>query len=423
MTEAYSHLPHIQSHDELALYALIPNVVWIFDLDRHGWWWGNQASLDFWGLDTLDDLINKDLSGDSQGARDRTKQTFDLAAKTGLTIDPWTTYPHGKPKTLYMMHRAALVGPEKHRAIIAYVNEEVSLGETPENLLLVEAMRYTTLPVTSFTLDGVPVVENPAATEAYASIDPKTLPEGVNAFTARFKDLDEGRACMDKALADKGGRWTHVMNTDHGERMHTLDVRMTRHPLNGDWLFLVTEYDVSDLHDAQEELRSLAHYDALTGLPSLRLLQDNSTALLAHAQRQGSSVAVLFIDLDGFKAVNDTWGHDAGDAVLKEVARRIPDCLRDSDQVARIGGDEFVVLLQEANDRDAVAHVARKIIATLTRPITVACAGETINAQIGASVGIAFYPEHGQTMDALLKAADRSMYRVKNAGKGDFSFA
>ncbi|WP_246589784.1 GGDEF domain-containing protein [Marinobacterium ramblicola] len=239
----YSHLVHIHSHDELALYELIPDVVWIFDLDKHGWWWGNSAALRFWGLDTLEQLIDKDLSGDTQGARDRTLQTFELAAKNGLTIDPWTTYPNGKPKTLYMRHRAVLVGPERHRAIIAYINEEVSLGETPENLLLVEAMRYTTVLVTSFTLDGNIVIENPAAT-------------GLEV------------------------------------RRHTLDIRMTRHPLSGEFLILVAEYDVTDLHAAldeaqraQSELQHLAHHDALTGIPSLHYLSVSALSLLAQAQR------------------------------------------------------------------------------------------------------------------------------------------
>ncbi len=179
MENSYSHLVHIQSHDELRLYELIPNVVWIFDLDRHGWWWGNQAAIDFWGLKTVDELINKDLSGDTQGAKDRTAQTFELAARQGLTIDPWTTYPNGKPKTLHMMHRAVLLGPQRHRGIIAYINEEVNLGETPENLLLVEAMRYTNVLVTSFTFDGAMVIENPAATEAYKQINTAALTDGI----------------------------------------------------------------------------------------------------------------------------------------------------------------------------------------------------------------------------------------------------
>lgn len=430
MNNDYSHLTHIQSHDELVLYELIPNIVWIFDLDQHGWWWGNSAALEFWGLDNLDALIAKDISDDTQGARDRTQQTFELAAKNGLSIDPWTTYPNGKPKTLHMMHRAVLIGPDRHRAIIAYINEEVNLGETPENLLLVEAMRYTTVLVTSFSLDGTPVVENPAATEAYKSLNINKLPDGVTPFTARFADNEEGKACLKRALAEKGGRWSYLMKTKAGLRSHTLDIRMTRHPLNGDTLLLMAEYDVTPLHkaldaacQAQEELRRMAHYDALTGLPSLHFLQQASAFLLAQAERHKQKVAVLFIDLDGFKAVNDTWGHDAGDGVLKEVARRLQLCLRDSDQVARIGGDEFVVLLAEVSDQNNAENVSKKIIASLSQPISLNCVNEDTNAQIGASIGIAFYPDHGKDMKAILKAADQSMYRVKNTGKGNFHFA
>ncbi|WP_421865023.1 diguanylate cyclase domain-containing protein [Motiliproteus sp.] len=424
----YSHLVHIKDHSELALYELIPNVVWVFDIDRHGWWWGNQPALDFWKLDCLDDLINKDLSDDSQGARDRTVQTFDLAAKNGLTIDPWTTYPNGKPKTLHMMHRAVLIGPERHRAIIAYINEEVNLGESPENLLLAEAMRYTSVLVTSFTLEGMPVVENPAATQAYKSLDPKQLPDDVNMFTARFAVLDEGKACMQRALDEQGGRWTYDMQTDAGLRKHTLDIRMTRHPLNGDWLFMVAEYDVTQLHqaldaahEAKDELHRLAHYDALTGLPSLRLLEARSQSLIAQAERHGQQLAVMFIDLDGFKAVNDTWGHDAGDGVLKEVALRLETCLRDSDHVARVGGDEFIAMITDITSPESVEVVARKIIERISLPFALKESNE--QAQIGASVGIAFYPQQGRNMEMLIKAADRSMYRVKKQGKGDVTFA
>jgi len=430
MTDDYSHLTHIESHDELRLYELIPNVVWIFDLDKHGWWWGNEAALKFWGLEKLDDLVNKDLSGDSQGARDRTKQTFDLAAKNGLTIDPWTTYPGGKPKTLHMMHRAVTVGPDRHRAIIAYINEEVNLGEAPENLLLVEAMRYTTVLVTSFTQEGDPVVENPAATETYKSIDPQKLPEGVNAFTARFADLEDGKLCLQKALDEQGGRWTHLMKTDAGLRSHTLDIRMTRHPLSGDWLLLLAEYDVTPLHkaldaaqEAQEQLRQMAHYDALTGLPSLHLLQETAGSLMSQAKRDKHRIAVMFIDLDGFKSVNDTWGHSAGNGVLKTVANRLTSGLRDCDQLARIGGDEFVILASGDDSEDAVKNLAEKIVAILSEPIALEKELPGTFARIGASVGIAFYPDHGSDMETLLKAADRSMYQVKNAGKGHYKVA
>lgn len=431
MSSEYSHLVHIKTHEELALYELIPDVVWVFDLDKHGWWWGNSSAVDFWGLDSLEDLINKDLSGDTQGARERTVQTFELAAKNGLTIDPWTTYPNGKPKTLFMRHRAVLLGPEKHRGIIAYINEEVNLGETPENLLLVEAMRYTTVLVSSFDFEGQVVVENPAATEAYKHIQHKSQKGDHSSFSLRFENPTEGERCLKLALDKQGGRWTHRMRTSVGVRKHTLDIRMTRHPLSGDFLILMAEYDVTELHQAldkaeevQSELRRMAHYDALTGLPSLYFLLEHAKIFFAAAQRNQEKVAVLFIDLDGFKKVNDTWGHPTGDRVLIDAAKRITGELRRADQAARIGGDEFVVMLGGIHQYDDAGEVAQKLIDSLEQPFHYECdeRGE-IAASISASIGIAFFPEHGNDLERLIKTADREMYRVKHAGKGNFSTA
>ncbi|EAR62503.1 GGDEF domain-containing protein [Neptuniibacter caesariensis] len=431
MSSEYNHLVHIQTHEELALYELIPDVVWVFDLDKHGWWWGNSAAVDFWSLNSLEELINKDLSGDTQGARERTAQTFELAAKNGLTIDPWTTYPGGKPKTLFMRHRACLLGPERHRGIIAYVNEEVNLGDTPENLLLVEAMRYTTVLVTSFTYEGQVVVENPAATEAYKHVQHEAMPEGNSPFSMRFADPQEGQQCLKRAIEKQGGRWTYQMKTAQGLRKHTLDIRITRHPLSGDFLILMAEYDVTELHQAidkaeevQGELRRMAHYDALTGLPSLYFLLEQAEMFFSRAQRNQESVAILFIDLDGFKKVNDTWGHPVGDRVLVEAAQRISKELRRSDQAARIGGDEFVVMLDGIRMPEAAGDVAQKLINALEKPICFSTdEGVEVEALISASIGIALCPEHGEDLERLIKAADVAMYKVKRSGKGAFFIA
>lgn len=431
MTADYSHLTHIKSLDELALYELIPTIVWIFDLDRHGWWWGNEAALTFWGLNSVNELVNKDLSGDTQGARDRMLQTFELAAKNGISIDPWTTYPNGKAKTLYMLHKAVLIGPEQHRAIIAYVNEQVELGETPENLLLVEAMRYTTVLVSTFTFSGDIVIENPAATEAYKHIIPQQLSGDKNAFSARFEHLEEGIKRLKEATEKRVGRWTHMMRTSAGLRQHTLDIRITRHPLTAEFLILVTEYDVSELHQALEaanhaqiELKKQAHFDAITGLPSLHYLQQHAGDYLAKAKRQNQQIAIMFLDLDGFKSVNDTWGHDAGDQVLQQVARRFTHILRQSDQLARIGGDEFVIMIDDLKDRADVETIAQKLIDELKAPIDFTFSNnETQQVKIGVSIGISFFPEHGSTLDELVKIADRAMYDVKRQGKNNYSLA
>ena len=428
MTNNYGHLIHIRDHSEVALYELIPDVVWIFDLDKHGWWWGNSAALEFWGLDTLDDLINKDLSGDTQGAKDRTAQTFELAAKSGLTIDPWTTYPNGKPKTLYMRHRAVLVGPDKHRAIIAFINEEVNMGDIPENLLLVEAMRYTSVLVTSFNFTGDPIVENPAATEAYKHLSRKHFPEGYSFFTSRFASVEEGHKVLAQAIEEKGGQWTCDVNTSVGLRKHSLDIRMTRHPLTGEFLLLMSEYDVSALHTAlaaekaaQDKLRQLAHYDAVTGIPSLHYLLEKEDELIAQAKQQSHLLSILYLDLDGFKQVNDTYGHEAGNQVLTSIAKRLHAQLNEVGQIVRVGGDEFVVWLDRLNDRDEVLKLANIILNVVLEPVLISDLNKSV--QVSTSLGIAHYPEHGKDMKSLIQTADSTMYQVKKHGKCDVQVA
>ena len=422
----YDHLVHIESHSELGLYELIPNVVWIFDLDKHGWWWGNPAAVSFWGLNSLQELIDKDLSGDTQGARDRTLQTFELAAKDGLTVDPWTTYPNGKPKTLLMMHRAVLLGPNKHRGIIAYINEQVNLGEQPENLLLMEAMRYTRVPATTYTFDGNPLVENPAATDAYNHLHDQPLPEGSCEFIARFADPEEGRACLEKIQDGEEGRWDFIMQTSEGQRRHSLDIRRTRHPLNGDFLFLVVEYDFTELYDALEEvetarahLHDIAMKDTLTGVNSLHCMQEVAKPAIAHAARHNLQLAVMFIDLDGFKSINDTFGHEVGDNVLREVAQRLKTTIRAEDMLARIGGDEFAVLLTHGACSSEAELVATRMLEVIGLPIVVA----GYEVSVSASIGIACYPDNGLDLEALLQQADDAMYTVKRNGKNAFTFA
>lgn len=420
-TSAYDHLTHINSHDELRLYELIPNVVWIFDLDRHGWWWGNQAAVAFWGLDSLQALIDKDLSGDTQGARDRTRQTFELAAKEGLTVDPWTTYPHGKPKTVLMMHRAVLLGPERHRGIIAFINDQVNLGEQPENLLMMEAMRYTRIPATTFTLSGETVIENPAATETYPPAQHSKTAE--SPFVARFASPEEGRACLQRIQDGEEGRWDFIMQTSAGERRHSLDIRRTRHPLNGDFLFLVVEYDFTERYEAlaaaeeaRTRLQDMAMKDALTGMYNLHYMQEAIKTEIIRAERHQKSLWLMFVDLDGFKHVNDSLGHAAGDKVLREAALRIQSVIRGGDLLARIGGDEYVVLLADEESETNARSVAERIIASLSEPIMV----NRHEIHLSASIGIAHYPDDGRDMDTLLKAADTAMYHVKNHGKNGF---
>jgi diguanylate cyclase (GGDEF)-like protein len=168
------------------------------------------------------------------------------------------------------------------------------------------------------------------------------------------------------------------------------------------------------LSASEDAIRHMAFYDRLTGLPNRRLLEDRLRQLLALMDREGRRLALLFIDLDRFKPVNDSYGHLVGDWLLEQVALRLTACLRTSDTVARIGGDEFVVLLPSLDSPDEAAEVAEKIRRSLEAPFP---REEGPPLDISACVGIAVYPEQGRTLRDLILAGDEAMYRAKKAGR------
>lgn len=167
------------------------------------------------------------------------------------------------------------------------------------------------------------------------------------------------------------------------------------------------------------ELARMAHTDALTGLPNRNLFMDRLKHALANSRRTGLPVAVLFMDLDGFKAVNDRHGHGVGDAVLASVAERLGELLRENDTLARWGGDEFVALLTDIKGERDAQRVANKLLETMRWPIKV---GNT-QSRLGVSIGIALAPEHGRDAEALLRMADAAMYRAKKEGRQRFAMA
>jgi diguanylate cyclase (GGDEF)-like protein len=169
---------------------------------------------------------------------------------------------------------------------------------------------------------------------------------------------------------------------------------------------------------AEEQIRYLAYYDSLTGLPNRTLFNQRLNHAVTQARRHKKNIGVLFIDLDRFKNINDTLGHEAGDYLLQEMAKRFKDCLRESDTVARLGGDEFVILLEDITDQKRAANVARKIIGTALSPFTIH-GGEY---HVTASVGISIYPEDGEDDQTLMKHADIAMYLAKDHGKNNYQF-
>lgn len=177
--------------------------------------------------------------------------------------------------------------------------------------------------------------------------------------------------------------------------------------------------DITSRKAAEEEIKQLAFYDPLTQLPNRRLLQERLKHSIDLEKREGKRLALLMLDLDRFKAVNDSLGHSAGDDLLQQVAMRISARLRDVDMVARLGGDEFVVLLEDIAHPEDAARVAIEIIAVLSVPFQL---GQNNDVQIGASIGISLYPQHGASYEMLMDHADAALYQAKDQGRGCYAY-
>jgi diguanylate cyclase (GGDEF)-like protein/PAS domain S-box-containing protein len=177
--------------------------------------------------------------------------------------------------------------------------------------------------------------------------------------------------------------------------------------------------DITERKRMEEQIRHMAQHDTLTGLPNRNLLQDRYQQCFYRAEREHRQFAILMMDLDGFKTVNDTLGHDMGDVLLQQVANRLEQCIRKIDTLCRLGGDEFIMLLGELHQREDATRVAETVLRTLNQPFILE---QDRVARIGVSIGISLYPTNGATLDDLLKSADIAMYRAKKNGRNRYEF-
>ena len=254
-------------------------------------------------------------------------------------------------------------------------------------------------------------------------------------FLERVADAD--RAALSESVThamERGGPWSSEFTTQPLLDRASKTIRLEAEPLidqDGNCTHMLgTVQDISERLNAQAQIHNLAYYDIVTGLPNRARLLKSLEEVLDRASRENTRFAVLFLDLDHFKQVNDTLGHDAGDALLQQVAERINNVLRDSDvltksddesgdhTVARLGGDEFVVLLGSIRRPEDSARVAQRIAATIREPFRL---GES-EVRISTTIGISVYPADGKDSDALLKHADVAMYHAKERGRDGYQF-
>jgi diguanylate cyclase (GGDEF)-like protein len=234
-----------------------------------------------------------------------------------------------------------------------------------------------------------------------------------------------GRLTRIENIGVAGRYWTVVMSAlpeFESNLNYDRSLLILRGGISISLLLALTAYLLIDeraraLQAARQALH-LALYDVLTGLPNRKLITERLSQALAKARREKTQGALIFIDLDNFKPVNDDYGHPIGDLLLRDVAKRLHDCMRESDTAARLGGDEFVVLLPRVEGKHGAMVAATKILDALNRPFDIA--GNRL--RISASIGVALYPDHGSDEKSLLKHADAAMYEVKNSGRNGVHF-
>jgi len=232
---------------------------------------------------------------------------------------------------------------------------------------------------------------------------------------------DESFFATMRAILERAGHWQgEVWNRRKNGELYPewLGVSAVREADGSARYYVYIFSDMTERKAAQARIEFLAHHDPLTELPNRLLLRDRMAQAMALAARSQSRVALLFLDLDRFKKINDSLGHPVGDALLKAIVDRLKGCVRDSDTISRQGGDEFIIVLNEVRDTDAVARVADKIQQRMGQPFHV---GEH-NLMTSFSIGVAIYPDDGNDFDTLLKKADTAMYHAKEAGRNSHRF-
>ncbi|MCP3668549.1 MAG: EAL domain-containing protein [Gammaproteobacteria bacterium] len=372
---------------------------------------------------TLDELIGKNpkmLKSDDKSSHD-----YKLMWDTISAGNEWRGEFHNKRKDGTFFWEAASISPlrDETGTITHYiaVKEDITARKHTEELMRMNAMVFET------TTEGIMITDIEGRVKsvnpAFSKITGYTSDEIVGLDS---KILNSGRHDeqffheMWQELANKGQWSAEIWNKKKDGTIFPM------------WLSLaaiqdasghVSEYvavftDISKRKEDEEKIRYQANYDALTHLPNRMLFTDRLSKSIEFAQRNNKLLALLFLDLDQFKVVNDTLGHAVGDYILQMAAKRLSDCVRTSDTVARFGGDEFVILLVDIADADDAALVANKVISELSRSFF----HEEREIFIGASVGISLFPNDSDQPDQLLLNADMAMYKAKESGRGVYHF-
>ncbi|MCL4688689.1 MAG: PAS domain S-box protein [Burkholderiales bacterium] len=413
-----------QLHFTRALIDAIPNPVYFKDLEgryrvyNRAWseLWG--AGRDWVGL-TVNDMFGPEIA---RLHDDRDRPLLRQAAS--VRYEALMPAAGGREREM-LYNKVSFVDQSGQVAgLIGTVTDVTAYKETERALEASEA-RFRVLTESGLDLisvlseDGTILYQSPALRNLLGYEPAETVGRNVFDLVHR-EDADQARQAFRRILETRHFREPlefRIRNREGAWRtFESLGTNCVDNPHIRGVVF--NSRDVTDRKAIQQRIQHLAYHDNLTGLPNRGLLQDRLAHSIARADRTGRKVAVLFIDLDNFKNINDTLGHDVGDELLRQVARRLGECVRAGDTIARQGGDEFIVLLDNLEDGRGASVVAQKILNSLRAAFPL---GGT-EQHVSGSVGIAVYPEDGKDAQTLMKNADTAMFHGKGIGKNTYQY-
>lgn len=315
---------------------------------------------------------------------------------------------------------ASLDLQEDGESIVAVIRDITGLKRAEDELRKSEALQRT---LAAALTDFVFVLDSGGIIRSANRLQPGHRQEDVIGQRAAVFVAPKYRDAFEEVFrqaVDTGQIQSMETSVDLPDGQHFFLCRLNPVRLDGmESSVVLIATDITDRKLIEDEIRHLANHDELTNLPSLRLAKDRIYMALKMARRYKTLVAVMFIDVDGLKSINDSYGHEAGDILLKEISKRLISCVRDTDTVARIGGDEFLMVVTALRYPENAALIAENVIQTVFQSVTLE--GKQVN--VGISVGIAIFPDDGDDAESLIKRADKAMYVVKNSGKNGYSFA
>jgi diguanylate cyclase (GGDEF)-like protein len=392
-----------------AALNLLHQPVWVFDIDLRRVHWANTAALQVWNAGSLAELCARDLGADMSPsvARRLAQYQSDFISGDVSFNEQWTLYPGGKPVSLTVR----LSGHRLEDGRMGMFNEgRVQAGEQPESLRSVEALLHTAVMITLYGEHGQPLYRNPAARASVRRLD-ETLAE-------RIVD-PRAHAALQATLAETGlATQTLAVHSAEGQQWHEISARRCSDAVTGQAALLVSEVDVSAIKRTEAQAQYMALHDALTGLPNRSHIMQRFEMVMGRLREAGHEAALVFIDLDRFKDVNDTLGHGAGDTLLVEVAQRLRGAVRASDLVARLGGDEFLILMVAPDIRSEIERVRLRLMRAVAEPVHLL--GREIH--VTASIGVALFPHDGSDVQTLLRNADLAMYSAKEGGRNALAY-